>query len=74
MPRGDNYLLDGVTTVITGNCGGSEVPLGDWFAKIEKLGLGLNVGSLIGHNSVRRAVMGWPTALPRRKRSPRCKR
>src|SRR6476469_1879038 len=46
VPRGDNYLLDGVTTVITGNCGGSEVPLGDWFAKIEKLGLGLNVGSL----------------------------
>src|SRR5205085_4284148 len=58
VPRGDNYLLDGVTTVITGNCGGSEVPLGTWFANIEKLGLGLNVGSLIGHNSVRRAVMG----------------
>jgi N-acyl-D-amino-acid deacylase len=58
VPRGDNYLLDGVTTVITGNCGGSEVRLGEWFSKIEKLGLGLNVGSLIGHNSVRRAVMG----------------
>lgn len=63
VPRGDNYLLDGVTTVITGNCGGSEVPLGDWFAKIEKLGLGLNVGSLIGHNSVRRAVMGTANRL-----------
>jgi len=58
VPRGDNYLLDGVTTVITGNCGGSEVRLGEWFTKLEKLGLGLNVGSLIGHNSVRRAVMG----------------
>ena len=58
IPRGDNYLLDGVTSVITGNCGSSEVALGYWFAKIEKLGLGLNVGSLIGHNSVRRSVMG----------------
>ena len=58
VPRGDNYMLDGVTTVITGNCGGSEVNLGEWFPKLEKLGLGLNVGTLIGHNSVRREVMG----------------
>jgi N-acyl-D-amino-acid deacylase len=58
IPTGDNYLLDGVTTVITGNCGGSEVNLGEWFSKLDKLGLGLNVGSLIGHNSVREAVMG----------------
>ena len=58
IPRADNFLLDGVTTVITGNCGGSEVRLGDWFRKLENLGLGLNVGSLIGHNTVRRAVMG----------------
>ena len=26
-PRGDNYLLDGVTSVMTGNCGSSEVAL-----------------------------------------------
>lgn len=63
VPRGDNYILDGVTTVITGNCGGSEVELGQWFQKIEKLGLGLNVGSLIGHNGVRRAVMGTANRL-----------
>src|SRR4029077_15563568 len=45
-PRGDNFLLDGVTTVITGNCGSSELDLSSWFDKLGKLGLGLNVASL----------------------------
>ena len=58
VPRGDNYLLDGVATVVTGNCGGSAVNMAEWFAKLEKAGLGLNVATLIGHNSVRREVMG----------------
>src|ERR1700757_3531312 len=49
-PRGDNFLLDGVTTVITGNCGSSQLNLAAWFDKLQKLGLGLNVASLVGHN------------------------
>src|SRR5690349_7041707 len=57
-PRGDNFLVDGVTTVITGNCGSSELDLAAWFGKLDKLGLGLNVATLVGHNSVRREVMG----------------
>src|SRR6185369_13626405 len=57
-PRADNFLLDGVTTVITGNCGSSELNLTAWFDKLAKLGLGINVGSLVGHNTVRREVMG----------------
>jgi N-acyl-D-amino-acid deacylase len=57
-PRGDNFLLDGVTTVITGNCGSSELNLAAWFDRLAKLGLGLNVASLVGHNTVRGEVMG----------------
>ncbi len=62
-PRGDNFLLDGVTTVITGNCGGSQLNLAEWFRKLGKIGLGLNVGSLVGHNTVRREVMGAANRL-----------
>ncbi len=58
VPRADNYLLDGVTTVVTGNCGGSRTDLNAWFQSLESQGIGLNLASLIGHNSVRREVMG----------------
>lgn len=58
IPTADNYLQMGVTSVITGNCGGSAWPLGTWFAKLEKSGVSMNVGALIGHNNVRREGMG----------------
>jgi len=58
VPRGDNYLLDGVTTVVTGNCGGSRLELAPWFRQLEEGKLGLNLATLIGHNTVRSKVMG----------------
>ncbi len=58
VPGGDNFVLDGVTTVVTGNCGSSRTDLAEWFDELEQMGLGLNVASLIGHNSVRALVMG----------------
>ncbi len=58
VPTADNYITDGVTTVVTGNCGGSERDIGGFFAKLEKTGTALNVATLIGHNTVRSQVMG----------------
>ena len=57
-PTADNYIYDGVTTVITGNCGGSADNLQQFFSRIDSMGVSINVASLIGHNTVRRQVMG----------------
>jgi N-acyl-D-amino-acid deacylase len=58
IPRGDNFLMDGVTTIVTGNCGSSVTEIAKWLADLEAKGLGLNLATLVGHNSVRAAVMG----------------
>ncbi|MCL4523932.1 MAG: D-aminoacylase [Acidobacteria bacterium] len=57
IPTADNYLFDGVTSIITGNCGGSETNLEKFFGDLRGK-LSINLGTLIGHNSVRRDVMG----------------
>jgi N-acyl-D-amino-acid deacylase len=31
LPTADNFIYDGVTSIITGNCGGSEVNLASFF-------------------------------------------
>lgn len=58
QPTADNYILDGVTSVVTGNCGGSADSLKEFFTKIDTTRTSINVASLIGHNTVRRQVMG----------------
>jgi N-acyl-D-amino-acid deacylase len=62
IPRADNFLLDGVTTIVTGNCGGSEIDVGAWARQLS--GLGINVATLIGHNSIRREVVGLDDRPP----------
>lgn len=53
-----NYQAQGVTTIVTGNCGGGPIEVGRYLAEIEAAGAGSNVIHLIPHGSVRRAVMG----------------
>lgn len=57
-PTADNFIYDGVTTVVTGNCGASRVNIGQYLQMIDSLRTSINVATLIGHNDVRRAVMG----------------
>jgi N-acyl-D-amino-acid deacylase len=64
-PTADNFVADGVTTAVTGNCGASKTDLAAWAATLRRAGgVSLNVASLVGHNSVRRAVMGMAMREP----------
>lgn len=58
VPSAPNFLFDGVTSVVTGNCGGSNTDIAQYFIRLDSVRMGINVATLIGHNSVRRAVMG----------------
>ena len=64
IPTADNYLLQGVTTVVGGNCGGHPYPLEELFKTLEKQGMAINFCSLIGHNTIRRRAMGLKMADP----------
>ncbi len=57
-PNAANFILDGVTTCITGNCGSSNVDVGKYLAWIDSFKISINTATLIGHNDVRKAVMG----------------
>ncbi|HEX2848717.1 MAG TPA: D-aminoacylase [Chitinophagaceae bacterium] len=57
-PRATSFILDGVTTCITGNCGSSNTDIAQYLHWIDSLKLSINVASLAGHNDIREKVMG----------------
>lgn len=59
-----NFLKQGVTTLITGNCGRSRTDIAEMFDALEKHGTFINVATLIGHNSIRRTVLGQAARAP----------
>lgn len=63
-PLAENFVRMGVTTVVAGNCGGSTLRVAETFQKIREVGISVNFATLVGHNSVRRAVMGGERRAP----------
>ena len=59
-----NFVTQGVTTVVTGHCGRSPLPIADQRSTLEELGTGPNVIMLVGHGSVRGEVMGQDVRRP----------
>lgn len=53
-----NYLLQGCTTVVTGNCGSGHVDVAGYFAGLEANGAGTHVAHLLPQGSLRGTVMG----------------
>ncbi len=59
-----NYLFQGVTTVVTGNCGSGPLDVAAYFAKLEKGGVGSNVIHQAPHNDIRDKVLGNTNRAP----------
>lgn len=64
VPTADNYVRQGVTTLISGPDGFSPVPLRPALELAEKTGISPNLGAFIGHGSIRAAVFGSVNRAP----------
>ena len=53
-----NYLTQGCTTVVTGNCGFGPVDVAEYHKKLTAAGVGTNIAHLLAHGSLRSEVMG----------------
>ena len=58
VPTADNYVRQGVTTLIEGPDGGSAVPLRPFLDKVAAIRISPNFASFIGQGSIRSAVVG----------------
>ena len=59
-----NYLMQGCSTVVTGNCGGGKLDVADFLDKVDQGGTGTNVIHLIPHGRIRKAAMGSENRIP----------
>jgi len=50
-------ISQGITTIIVGNDGTSELPLSEFYARLEKSPTAVNIGSFSGHNTLREKAM-----------------
>ena len=61
-----NYLIQGTTTVVTGNCGIGTFAISETKKRWDKKGLGTNVVHMVGFGTVRREVLGLEPRSPTR--------
>lgn len=68
-----NYQTQGVTTVVTGNCGGGSLDVAKYLDAVDDRGAGTNVIHLIPHGAVRSSVMGKVDRAPTERELARMK-
>ena len=66
-PTAPNMLRQGVTTVVSGNCGGSAFPVRKMLKKVAAAEPAINYATLVGHGSIRSRVMGLAKRKPNRR-------
>ena len=52
------FLLQGITTTLTGMCGTSQFPIGKAMETMTRQGIGVNSGFFVGQGTLRRRVLG----------------
>jgi N-acyl-D-amino-acid deacylase len=57
-PAAEALISQGETTIIVGPDGSSAWPIADYLRRVESARPAVNVGTLVGHGTIRRAVMG----------------
>ena len=57
-PAATTQVAQGVTTVIVGADGGSPWPIDDYLASVEEIAPAINVGTMVGHGTLRGRAMG----------------
>src|SRR6185436_578698 len=58
VPTAENYLREGVTTIIEGPDGSSPIPIKPFLDKVAATHVTVNFGTFIGQGSVRESVIG----------------
>lgn len=53
-----NYVIQGCTTIVTGNCGSGPVAVKEYYDQIDAAGAGTNVAHLLPQGSLRREALG----------------
>ena len=78
-PAATSQVSQGITTIVVGQDGSSQLPVSSYFKSLRKTRAAVNVATCVGHATVRRSVMGdaqaavdstlrefgtlWPAAL-----------
>ena len=58
QPAAENFIRMGVTSIVAGNCGSSAQDVAAALERIRTTSATVNFATLVGHNTVRSAVMG----------------
>jgi dihydroorotase/N-acyl-D-amino-acid deacylase len=58
VPTAENYLREGVTTIIEGPDGSSPLPLAPFLDRVAKTPISINFASFVGQGTIRSEVMG----------------
>ena len=66
-PNAENFLRQGVTTVVDGNCGASRLPIRPWLDAVESARPAINYATLVGHGTIRERVLGTANRVPTRR-------